>query len=188
MTHARIQKMCAAALLCAIGILIPMISPVKISIGPMSFTLASHVALFLAMFISPSVAAVVTVGTTLGFLLAGFPPVVVGRAASQIVFVMIGAYLLCKKPDAFNKPVRIFTLGVFLSVIHAVFEMLVVTGFYFAGVPLKGTVLGVIFGLVGAGTFVHSMIDLGIALVIWIPVSHAIRIPVAFTLSEKRKI
>ena len=42
------------ALLVAIGILIPAISPVKIPLGPAgSFTLASHVAIFLAMFISP---------------------------------------------------------------------------------------------------------------------------------------
>ena len=47
----RIQRMCVAALLCAIAILIPMISPVKIQLGPMSFTLGSHVAIFIAMFI-----------------------------------------------------------------------------------------------------------------------------------------
>ena len=91
-SNERIQKMCIAALLCALGILVPMISPVRIQLGPMSFTLASHVALFLAMFISPTVAAAVELGTTLGFLLAGFAPVVVLRAASQIVFVLLGAY------------------------------------------------------------------------------------------------
>ena len=90
-SNERIQKMCIAALLCALGILVPMISPVRIQLGPMSFTLASHVALFLAMFISPTVAAAVELGTTLGFLLAGFAPVVVLRAASQIVFVLLGA-------------------------------------------------------------------------------------------------
>ena len=41
----RIQRMCVAALLCAIAILIPMISPVKIQLGPMSFTLGSVIAL-----------------------------------------------------------------------------------------------------------------------------------------------
>ena len=60
-----------AALLCAIAILIPMISPVKIPLGPMSFTLGSHVAIFIAMFISPAVALTVELGATLGFLLAG---------------------------------------------------------------------------------------------------------------------
>lgn len=37
-------------------------------------------------------------GATLGFLLAGFPPVVVLRALSQVVFVAIGAFLLAKNP------------------------------------------------------------------------------------------
>ena len=58
----RIQRMCVAALLCAIAILIPMISPVKIQLGPMSFTLGSHVAIFIAMFISPAVALTVELG------------------------------------------------------------------------------------------------------------------------------
>ena len=43
-----------AGVLCAIGIIIPIFSPVKIRLDPMSFTLASHVAIFLAMFISPA--------------------------------------------------------------------------------------------------------------------------------------
>ena len=77
MSHEKIRKLCVAALLCAVGILVPVISPVKVQIGPMSFTLASHVAVFLAMFISPAVGLTVEVGTTLGFVLAGFPPIVV---------------------------------------------------------------------------------------------------------------
>ena len=56
-----------AGVLCAIGIIIPMFSPIKIRIDPMSFTLASHVAVFLAMFISPAVGAAVALGTTLGY-------------------------------------------------------------------------------------------------------------------------
>ena len=39
----------------------------KIILGPMSFTLGAHVAIFLAMFISPKVATAVCLGTTLGF-------------------------------------------------------------------------------------------------------------------------
>ncbi len=86
-----LRTMITAALLCAVGIVIPLFSPIKIVMEPASFTLASHVALFVAMFISPFTAAVVTVGTTLGFLLGGFPIVIVARAATHIVFVLIGA-------------------------------------------------------------------------------------------------
>ena len=53
------KEVIMAALLCAIGIMIPMISPIKIVLEPASFTLASHVAIFIAMFISTKVALLV---------------------------------------------------------------------------------------------------------------------------------
>ena len=55
----RIQEMTFAALLTAIAILIPSIMPIKLIIPPASYTLGSHVPLFLAMFISPWVTAFV---------------------------------------------------------------------------------------------------------------------------------
>ena len=58
------KEVIMAALLCAIGIMIPMISPIKIVLEPASFTLASHVAIFIAMFISTKVALLVTVGSS----------------------------------------------------------------------------------------------------------------------------
>ena len=67
MSMSRLQKLVIAALLCAIGILIPVISPIKITLDPMSFTLGSHVAIFVAMFVSPAVALCVELGTTVGF-------------------------------------------------------------------------------------------------------------------------
>ena len=104
----RTFKLVMAGLLCAIGILVPVISPVKIDLEPASFTLASHVALFLAMFISLPVAIVVCLGTTVGFFFAGFPLVVVLRALSQIVFVALGAWFLQHKKDVVSRPVPVF--------------------------------------------------------------------------------
>ena len=75
-THKKIQTLSIAALLIAVGTVIPLFMP-KIIIGPMSFTLASHVAVMIALFISPAVAIAVSLGTTLGFMIAGFPFVVV---------------------------------------------------------------------------------------------------------------
>ena len=49
----KVYKMIVSALLCAVGIIIPLFAP-KIYLGVMSFTLASHVAIFIAMFISPA--------------------------------------------------------------------------------------------------------------------------------------
>lgn len=175
-TSHRLKAMCMAALLCAIGILIPMLSPVRFQVGPMSFTLASHVALFIALFLSPAVGAVVTVGTTLGFLLAGFPPVVVARAAVQIVFVIVGALWLAKKPGAMSSPAGILGVGLVLGVLHAVCEAVVVTLFWFGGATYNEGFLYTIVGLVGVGTLVHSMVDYAIALVLWKPVAKAARL------------
>lgn len=172
-----IQKMCAAALLCAIAVLIPMVSPVKINIPPMSFTLGSHVAIFIAMFLSPAVALTVELGATLGFLLAGFAPVVVLRALSQVVFVAVGAVWLAKKPAVLHSTAGTFAFGLAMGVIHGVFEAIVVTAFWFAGMTMDGTFASTVLGLVGVGTVVHSMVDYYLALLIWQPVSRVAKLP-----------
>ena len=150
----RIQRMCVAALLCAIAILIPMISPVRIQLGPMSF------------------------------LLAGFPPVVVLRALSQVVFVAIGAFLLAKKPAVMKNGLSIFLFGLVMGVIHGVLEAVVVTAFWFSGMTMEGTFVSTVLGLVGVGTVVHSMVDYYLALLIWQPVSRAAKLPASFTFSK----
>lgn len=69
-THKKIQTMVLSALLIAVGVVIPMISPIKIQVGPMSFTLASHVAIMIALFVSPAVAIAVALGTTFRLLVS----------------------------------------------------------------------------------------------------------------------
>ncbi len=59
--------MVLAGILCAIGIVVPMFCRVKIRLDPMSFTLASHVAVFLGMFISPAVGVAVSSAQRLAF-------------------------------------------------------------------------------------------------------------------------
>ncbi len=169
-----------AALLCALGIIIPMFAP-KIVIGPASFTLASHVPIFIAMFISPPVAIIVALGTTLGFFIAGFPLVIVLRAFSHLIFATIGAFLLKKKPGLLSAPVSATVLGLGLSVIHAASEVLVVTFFFFGGQMAKdfytnGYAMSVLL-LVGLGGIVHSMIDYGLSLAIWKPLTSTVLKP-----------
>ncbi len=89
-----VYRLVVAALLVAIGIIIPMFMPVKVYIPPMSFTLASHVAIFLAMFISPGAALIVALGTTLGFVFSGLPIDVWFRALSHVVWAFGGALWL----------------------------------------------------------------------------------------------
>ncbi len=161
-----LQTMVIAAMLCAIGILIPMISPVKIIIEPASFTLASHVAVFIALFISPATALFVALGTTMGFFLAGFPPQVVLRALSHVVFAAIGAFYLKKNLETLNKPLYTTIFGVIISIIHGICEVLIVLPFYMGGTNNAAS-WSVLFGLVGVGTVIHSMVDFGLAIAVW---------------------
>ena len=94
--RAKTQNLTITALLTALAILIPVIMPFKIIIGPASYTLASHVPINMAMFRSPLTAVLVNIGATIGFLFAGFPIIVVFRALSQVIYVSIGAWYLKK--------------------------------------------------------------------------------------------
>lgn len=172
--------MTISALLCSIGIVIPIISPIKITLEPASFTLASHVAIFIAMFISPLIAVMVAIGTTLGFFIAGFPLVVVMRAASHIVFAFAGAMVLKKHVNIINTVKSSLPFSLCLGFLHGICEVLVVLPFYFGNnmSPLyydKGFFVSIIM-LVGVGTVVHSMVDFYIAQVIWKQASKAIKI------------
>ena len=64
-----VRTLTISALLIGMGVIIPMVMP-KIMIPPASFTLASHVPLFIALFFSPGVAIAVALGTTFGFFLS----------------------------------------------------------------------------------------------------------------------
>jgi len=167
MKNQRIKKLTVAGMLTAIGILIPMFMPIRLVLEPMSFTLGSHIVIFMAMFISPLMAAAVAVGTSVGFWLGGFPPVVVLRAASHIVFALIGAWYLhniAKESLTFVKA-RIFSF--LIAIIHGISEVVVVSIFFFGGNVHprsleQGFFMGVLV-LVGVGTMVHSMVDFELA-------------------------
>ena len=177
----KLISMVIAALLCAIGIVIPMFAP-KIILEPASFTLASHVPIFIALFISPPVALAVSVGTTLGFFFAGSPIVVVLRALTHVLFALIGALLLKKNTSLLSSFAKSAGFGLLLSAIHAVSEITVVTLFYFGNhMPTSYYAHGYftsVLLLVGLGTLIHSMIDFGISIFVWKPLSRVIQIPV----------
>ncbi len=159
-----------SSILIAIGILVPMIMP-KVIIGPASFTLGSHVALFLGIFISPAVALAVVLGTSLGFLLSSFPLVIVLRALSQVVFVMVGAFWIQKNPRLLISQSGRLMFALVTGLIHAACEFLVVALFFFSGNLSQATVSQGFFisvlALVGGGTFLHSLVDFVLALGIW---------------------
>ncbi len=176
----KLYTMSISALLCSIGILIPIISPIKITLEPASFTLASHVAIFIAMFISPFTAGIVAAGTALGFLIAGFPIVVVMRAATHIIFALIGSTVIKKHPNILSSVKSALPFSFLLGIVHGISEILAVMPFYFNNKMSalyydKGFITSVIL-LVGVGTVVHSMIDFYLAQIIWKYASKAVKL------------
>jgi niacin transporter len=162
------QRITAAALLTAVGILIPMVMPIKIMIEPASFTLASHVAIFIAMMLSPAIAAAVAVGTTIGFLIS-FPLVIALRAASHLVFATVGGFYLQKHPETLSSPVKVHVFSFLIAVLHSLCEVAVVCVFYFGGSMTAYYQFGFLYTVVllmGVGGIVHSLVDFEIALVI----------------------
>jgi len=168
-----LYKMILAALLCAIGIIIPLFSPIRIILEPASFTLASHVAIFIAMFISPGVAVAVSIGTTIGFFLGGFPIVIVARAATHVIFALLGSFALQKNPRILETPGKTAIFSLLMGLIHGAAEVVAVSPFYFnaqmtEGYYSQGFVVSILL-LVGVGSVIHSMVDFAISLVIWRP-------------------
>lgn len=172
MKNHSIRNLTISALLIGLGILIPMVMP-KIVIGPASFTLASHVPVFIAMFFSPLVAIAVVLGTTFGFFIST-TPIIALRAFSHLIFALFGAYYLQKHPELVLKNGK-FTLAngrfqvfnLVIGLIHAIAEMIVVSAFYFMGnMPdtfYSQGYIYTVFILMGVGGLVHSLVDFNIA-------------------------
>jgi niacin transporter len=173
-TTNKVKIMTIAALLSALGIAIPMFAP-KIIIEPASFTLASHVAVFIAMFISPVVAIAVALISSIGFFIGGFPLVVVLRASTHLIFATLGALILKKNNNILLSAKTSVPFAIFISLIHAIAEVSIVSLYYFG----TGATISpyFIFVLVGVGTFIHSLIDFSIASFVWVPLQHVITIP-----------
>lgn len=172
MKNHSIRNLTISALLIGLGILIPMVMP-KIVIGPASFTLASHVPVFIAMFFSPLVAIAVVLGTTFGLFIST-TPIIALRAFSHLIFALLGAYYLQKHPELVLKNGK-FTLAngrfqvfnLVIGLIHAIAEMIVVSAFYFMGnMPdtfYSQGYIYTVFILMGVGGLVHSLVDFNIA-------------------------
>jgi niacin transporter len=163
------RKITVAALLTAVGILIPMVMPIKVMIEPASFTLASHVAIFIAMMLSPAIAAAVAVGTAIGFLVS-FPLVIALRAASHLVFATVGGLYLQKHPETLASPVKVHVFSFLIAILHSVCEVAVVCAFYFGGSMTTYYQFGFFYTvilLMGVGCIVHSLVDFEIALGIY---------------------
>lgn len=182
-----VRQLTISALLVAMGIIIPMVMP-RITIGPASFTLASHVPVFLAMFFSPGVAVAVSLGTGFGFFLSATPIIAV-RALSHLLFALIGAMYLQKHPtivltknkfSLFNGRFQLFNFVI--GLIHSAAELAIVSAFYMMGnMPETYYTQGYmysIFLLMGIGGLIHSLVDYNIAYFVANALSKQFDIPV----------
>ena len=192
-----VKRLTISALLIAMGIIIPMVMP-RITIGPASFTLASHVPVFIAMFISPVVAIAVSLGTGFGFFLSA-TPIIALRALSHLIFAVIGAVILQKHPEILinkegkftllNGKLQLFNVGI--GVIHSAAELVVVSVFYTMGnLPGDYYTAGFmysIFLLMGVGGLIHSLVDFSIAYFLASTLSKHVDIP-TFTEAKQPKV
>jgi niacin transporter len=136
------------AVLTALAIIIPIqFGFLKVIIPPFTATLASHVPMFLAMFISPTVALMVGIGSTLGFVLTS-PLYVAARAASHIVVGYAGAVMV-------KRGFSMFAAFAYTLPIHAALEAIAV-------IPFGWTAYKVLV-VTGVGTALHHTADAIIA-------------------------
>lgn len=150
----KIRQMVYASLLTALAIIIPIqFGFLKVYIPPFSATLASHVPMFIAMLISPMVAVVTGIGSSLGFLIAGMPIAIVFRAATHIVVGYVGAKYIQRNKSYLK-------MSLFTSIIHGALEALVV-------IPFIGFDIYQLVIVTGVGAVLHHLVDssIGYALI-----------------------
>ncbi|MBO4110468.1 hypothetical protein J5583_10020 [Streptococcus suis] len=160
-----VKQLSISAILTAFAILIPLMMPIKIITGPASYTLASHIPLFIAMFISPATAIFVALGSSLGFFLAGFPIVIVFRALTHLFFLTLGAVLVKRFPILMDSK-RFLLLGIGLNLLHGLGEYIVVMVLT-SGEQTSATYWITMLGLVGVGSAIHGLLDFSLAYYFW---------------------
>ena len=144
------REMVMSALLTALALLIPLAFRgwLQVYTPPFSATIASHVPSMLAMFMGPLPAALVGLGSTLGFAIT-LGPVIAARAFIHVIWGVGGAYL-------YRAGLRPWAVIAAIIPIHALGEALVVLPFGFS--------LYQAFVVVGIGTALHHAADGAIAL------------------------
>lgn len=182
-----VQQLTLSALLIALSVLIPLVMP-RIVIGSASFTLASHVPLFVAMFFSPKMSMVVALGTSFGFLLTA-PFIIALRALSHLLFAVLGSLYLQKRPQIVNHPKKFQLYNLMIAMIHAVAEVIVVAAFFLLGgspqVSYDTSMFTLLFAFIGIGGVIHSLVDYNIAYFIVKTLSKSFPVPIFKKASNK---
>ena len=145
------------ALLTALSFIIPLTFPKLPLPQPFSVTFASHVPTLLAMLINPVMAVFTVLGSTIAFLTA-LGPIVALRAATHIIFALVGCLMLKKGINMY------LTLGL-MAIVHALGEVVAV--YAFTPSVEMGFLWGTVFGI----TVFHHVVDC----IITVPVFKALK-------------
>ena len=149
----KIKQMVYAGLLTALAIIIPVqFGFLKITVPPFTATLAAHVPMMISMLISPAVAIVVGIGSTIGFLISGMHMPVVARAATHIIVGYIGAKIIIRNQNYIKA-------AAITAPIHGLLEMIVV-------IPFIGFNLYQLLIITAVGGILHHCADSVIAYVL----------------------
>ncbi len=148
------KEVALASILTALSILITY-SPLKLVMPFFTLTLGAHVPTMLAVFVSPWVSVMTIIGSCIGFMLTIPAPnsiIVVTRAATHIIFALVGIKLL--KTNKLN----IVFIVLITALLHALAEGLVV--YIMTPLILTSETTALIAGYIATGgTFLHHLID-----------------------------
>ncbi len=172
-----------AAVLSGLSLLFPLIFP-RIDIGITSVTLFSHLAIMIGVFVNPFVAVFTCIGALGAFAITNAPPTVLARAASHIVFAVVGSVLFHYGKG--YKGISFYAVAGMITVLHAVFEMLAALFALLLGAA--GTLNAYqILIVVGVITCAHSLFDYAFAVLIYNALSAAKLVNNRFDLRIKKK-
>lgn len=148
-----IKELMYGAVLTAVALAIPLAFQgwLQITLPPFSATLGSHIPSMLAMAISPWVAALVGLGSSLGFLLT-LGPIIAARAFIHVIFGVAGA--IC-----YRKGFKLWQVLLLVLPIHALGEALITMPF---GFDFYQALV-----VIGLGTAMHHLIDGGLTLALY---------------------
>ena len=152
-----IKALTISGLLTALAIVIPLFMPKLPVPQPFSVTPASHLAVILAMFVSPFTVVCTVLGGTIAFFVA-LGPVVAMRAFSHIIFTLFGCYMIKKRYN-------LFLTMVITAVLHGLGEIIVVSVFALFG--MSQSTMYFVWGITGGITVLHHFFDFAIAMVVY---------------------
>ena len=153
------KEIVISGLLVAIAFIIPLTLPNLSGLPEFSATPFAHVPLMIAMFINPTVAIFVALGTALSFFMK-YIPIVGLRALSHLLFALIAATMLKKSKTKMS----VLVTYIVTLILHVGAEAVIVALYFmlFAGTGLNSPLY------VGTGIFaLHHTFDFIVTLVIY---------------------